>query len=38
LGIPSDHTLGYVMSFGKSAVQYHRTVPLRAAAVNRVSF
>ncbi|MCB2180803.1 MAG: nitroreductase family protein [Desulfobulbaceae bacterium] len=38
LGIPGDHTFGYVMAFGKPAVEYHRTVPMRTAAVNRVSF
>ncbi len=38
LGIPVDHTLGYVMAFGKPAVEYHRTVPMRPAAINRVSF
>ena len=38
LGIPDDHTLGYVMAFGKPAVEYHRTVPMRPAAINRVSF
>ena len=38
LGIPEDHTLGYVMAFGKPAVEYHRTVPMRPAAINRVSF
>lgn len=37
LGVPGDHTLGYVMAFGKPAVEYHRTVPLRPAAINRVS-
>ncbi len=38
LGVPGDHKLGYVMAFGKPAVEYHRTVPLRPAAINRVSF
>jgi len=38
LGVPADHHLGYVMAFGKPAVEYHRTVPLRPAAINRVSF
>ena len=37
IGIPADHHLGYAMAFGKPAVEYHRTVPLRPAAVNRVS-
>lgn len=37
LGIPADHALGYVMAFGKPAVEYHRSVPLRPAAINRVS-
>lgn len=38
LGIPADHTFGYAMAFGYPAVEYHRTVPLRPAAINRVSF
>ncbi len=38
IGVPDDHKLGYVMVFGKPAVEYQRTVPLRPAAVNRVSF
>ncbi len=38
LGVPADHSLGYVMAFGKPAVEYHRTVPLRPANINRVSF
>jgi nitroreductase/NAD-dependent dihydropyrimidine dehydrogenase PreA subunit len=38
LGVPADHHLGYVMAFGKPAVEYHRTVPLRPAAINRVFF
>lgn len=38
LGIPDDHNIGYVMAFGLPAVEYHRTVPLRPAAINRVSF
>ena len=36
LGLPGDHTLGYVMAFGLPAVEYHRTVPLRTANINRV--
>ncbi len=38
LGIPADHRFGYAMAFGKPAVEYQRTVPLRPAAINRVSF
>ncbi len=38
LGIPADHTFGYVMAFGKPGVEYHRTVPMRPAAINKVSF
>ncbi len=38
LGVPADHKLGYMMAFGKPAVEYHRTVPLRPAAINRVSY
>ncbi len=38
LGIPADHIFGYVMAFGKPAVEYHRTVPIRPAAINKVTF
>lgn len=38
LNVPANHNLGYVMAFGKPTVEYHRTVPLRPAAINRVSF
>lgn len=38
IGIPADHIFGYVMAFGKPAVEYHRTVPMRSATINRVSF
>ncbi len=36
LGIPEDHVIGYVMSFGLPALQFHRTVQHGAARVNRV--
>jgi len=36
LGIPEDHVIGYVMSFGRPAFQYIRTVQRGPAAVNRV--
>lgn len=36
LAIPADHRLGYVMAFGKPAVHYPRTVPLRPAKINRI--
>ncbi|NTW11343.1 MAG: nitroreductase [Chlorobiaceae bacterium] len=35
LGIPSDHVIGYVMSFGKPAVHYYRTVQHGPALINR---
>ena len=37
LGIPEDHVIGYVMSFGRPAVRYHRTVQHRPAHINRVA-
>lgn len=36
LGIPDDHLIGYVMSFGYPAVTYHRGVDHGAPRVNRV--
>jgi nitroreductase/NAD-dependent dihydropyrimidine dehydrogenase PreA subunit len=36
LGIPEDHVIGYVMSFGRPAFQYIRTVQRGPAAINRV--
>jgi len=36
LGIPEDHAIGYVMSFGRPAVSYCRTVQHGPATVNRV--
>jgi len=36
LGIPEDHIIGYVMSFGRPALRYQRTVQRGAARVNRV--
>jgi nitroreductase len=36
LGIPEDHVKGYVILFGKPAVQYHRTVQRDEALINRV--
>jgi hypothetical protein len=36
LGIPADHVKGYVLLFGKPAVQYHRTVQRDEVQVNRV--
>lgn len=38
LGIPDAHIMGYVMAFGTPAVEYHRTVPMRPANINRVTF
>jgi nitroreductase len=36
LGIPENHTIGYMMVFGKPAIKYHRTVQRGEAQVNRV--
>lgn len=36
LGIPEDHSNGYVMAFGQPDVRYHRTVQREQASVNRV--
>ena len=36
LGIPEEHVIGYVMSFGRPALRFHRTVQRGPAAVNRV--
>jgi len=36
LGIPEEHVIGYVMSFGRPALQFHRTVQHGPATVNRV--
>jgi nitroreductase len=36
LGIPEGHVIGYVMSFGRPALRFHRTVQRGSAAVNRV--
>lgn len=37
LGIPENHHLGYMISFGKPAVAYFRTVERGPARINRVS-
>jgi nitroreductase len=36
LGIPEDHVIGYVMSFGKPALRFYRTVQRGPARINRV--
>ena len=36
LGIPEEHVIGYVMSFGRPALSFQRTVQRGPAAVNRV--
>ncbi len=36
LGIPEDHVKGYVILFGRPAVQYHRTVQRDEVQINRV--
>ncbi|MDK9707287.1 MAG: nitroreductase family protein [Desulforhopalus sp.] len=37
LGLPADHRVGYMMVFGRPAVQYHRTVQRENAHINRVA-
>ena len=37
LGIPDDHVIGYVMSFGTPALKFRRTAQRGPARVNRVS-
>jgi nitroreductase/NAD-dependent dihydropyrimidine dehydrogenase PreA subunit len=36
LGIPEEHVVGYVMSFGRPALRFQRTVQHGPAAINRV--
>ena len=36
IGIPKDHTIGYVMLFGKSAVKYARGIQSEGLKVNRI--
>jgi nitroreductase/NAD-dependent dihydropyrimidine dehydrogenase PreA subunit len=36
LGIPEEHVVGYVMSFGRPALRFHRTVQRGPANINRV--
>lgn len=36
LGIPEDHTIGYVMGFGLPAIKFKRTINRAAPKVNRV--
>jgi len=36
LHIPEKHTIGYMMSFGKPAVEYHRTVQRGGARINSI--
>ncbi|MFI4913253.1 MAG: nitroreductase family protein [Sedimentisphaeraceae bacterium JB056] len=38
LGIPEEHLIGYVMIFGKPAVQYHRTVERGSANIKTASW
>lgn len=38
LGIPETHAIGYMMLFGKPAVQYYRTVQRGEPRVNRVQW
>lgn len=37
IGIPEDHTLGYVLIFGKSAVKYARAIQSEGLHLNRIS-
>jgi len=37
LNIPADHTIGYMMAFGKPAVKYHRTVQRPGGTVHKVT-
>lgn len=36
LGIPEDHVVGYVMSFGRPALRFHRTVQHGSANIYRI--
>lgn len=36
LGVPASHQVGYMMVFGRPAVEYHRTVQRDNAHINRV--
>lgn len=36
LGIPDDHTVGYMLAFGLPAVKYHRTVQRPGGTVNKL--
>jgi len=36
IGIPNNHTIGYVMIFGKSAVKYARSIQSEGLKVNRI--
>ena len=38
LGIPEDHQIVCVMSFGKPAVKYHRTVQRPGGVIRRAEF
>lgn len=38
LGIPDDHEVGYIMAFGKPAIEYHRTVERGPANIHTVSW
>lgn len=37
LGIPEDHTIGYVMGFGLPAIKYERTIKREMPKINRMS-
>jgi len=38
LGIPEEHVIGYVMSFGRPALRFHRSVQHGPARINRVAY
>lgn len=38
IGIPKDHTIGYVMLFGKAAVNYTRGIQSEGLKVNHIKF
>lgn len=38
IGIPKDHTIGYVMLFGRPAVKYARGIQSEGLKVNRIKF
>lgn len=37
LGIPEDHTIGYVMAFGKPAIKYKRAIQSEGTHINHIA-